>query len=272
MRDLTAPALIDGLTLVVSQAAAEILRIAGGTLAARQKSDASPVTDADEASEEILCAGIAKLMPGIEIVSEEKVARGVPCEPEETFLLVDPLDGTREIIAGRDEYTINVAIIRGGRPVAGLLAAPARSLIWRGAAGHFAERLHLRPGDHPENARERKAIRTRLPGSSDDPVVLVSRSHLDPATEQFLSRWPRVRKEACGSALKFGLLAQGDADVYPRLAPTSEWDIAAGDAILTAAGGIVTTPEGKPVIYGLHKGDYRIPAFVAWGDAAARQK
>ena len=270
MRDLTAPALIDGLTLVVSQAAAEILRIAGSTLAARQKSDATPVTDADEASEQILCEGIAKLLPGVEIVSEEKVARGVACKPEETFLMVDPLDGTREILAGRDEYTINVAIIHRGRPVAGLLAAPARALVWRGAPGHFAECLHLRPGDGADRTLERKTIRTRSAGLSGHHVALVSRSHLDPQTETFLSRWPRVEKKPCGSALKFGLLAQGDADIYPRLAPTSEWDIAAGDAILSAAGGIVVTPAGEPVIYGPNSGDYRVPAFIAWGDASAR--
>ena len=100
-------------------------------------------------------------------------------------------------------------------------------------------------------------------------MALVSRSHLDPQTEKFLARWPRIEKQGCGSALKFGLLAQGDADIYPRLAPTSEWDIAAGDAILTGAGGCVVTPDGGPVLYGRHDGGFRIPAFIAWGDAAA---
>jgi 3'(2'), 5'-bisphosphate nucleotidase len=269
MRDLTAPALIDGLTLVVSQAAAEILRIAGGGLTVREKSDTTPVTHADEAAESILLEGIAKLLPDLEIVSEEKVARGIPCKPEGTFILVDPLDGTREILAGRDEYTINVAIIHRGRPIVGLLAAPARSLIWRGAPGYFAERLTLRPGDGAERAQKREPIRIRT--FSGRPVALVSRSHLDSQTERFLSRWPAVEKKACGSALKFGLLAQGDADIYPRLAPTSEWDIAAGDAILTAAGGMVMTPSGEPLMYGPNNGDYRVPAFIAWGDASARK-
>jgi 3'(2'), 5'-bisphosphate nucleotidase len=269
MRDLTAPALIDGLTLVVSQAAAEILRIAGSVLTVREKSDATPVTLADEAAESILLEGISKLLPDLEIVSEEKVARGIPCKPEGTFVLVDPLDGTREILAGRDEYTINVAIIHRGRPVVGLLAAPARSLVWRGAPGYFAERLTLRPGDGADRAQKRQPIHIR--SVSGQPVALVSRSHLDSETERFLSRWPNVEKKPCGSALKFGLLAQGDADVYPRLSPTSEWDIAAGDAILTAAGGMVVTPGGEPVIYGPRSGDYRVPAFIAWGDASARK-
>jgi len=146
------------------------------------------------------------------------------------------------------------------------------ALIWRGAAGHFAERLHLQPGDGADRVRERKTIRTRSPAPSDDHVALVSRSHLDPQTQTFLSRWPRIVKQPCGSALKFGLLAQGDADIYPRLAPTSEWDIAAGDAILTAAGGAVVTLDGNPLVYGPNSGDYRIPAFIAWGDAAAARQ
>jgi 3'(2'), 5'-bisphosphate nucleotidase len=268
MRDLTAPALLDGLTLLVSQAAAEILRIAGGTLAAREKSDATPVTAADEASEAILLEGLARLLPGIGIVSEEAAAQTAPPKPGETFILVDPLDGTREILAGRDEYTINVAIIHRGRPVFGLLAAPARARIWRGAPGHSSECLLLRPGEGPDRAQERKTIRTRS-FDSDHPVALVSRSHLDPQTENFLARWPRIERRDCGSAVKFGLLAQGSADLYPRLSTTSEWDIAAGDAILTGAGGLVVTPDGNPVLYGQNDGRFLIPAFIAWGDAAA---
>ncbi|MBZ0148595.1 MAG: 3'(2'),5'-bisphosphate nucleotidase CysQ [Pseudorhodoplanes sp.] len=267
MRDLTAPALLDALTLLVSQAGAEILRIAGGTLAARQKSDATPVTAADEASEAMLLQGLAQLLPGIDIISEEAAARSMPPKPGQTFILVDPLDGTREILAGRDEYTVNIAIIHGGRPVTGVLASPARGLIWRGAQDKPSEVLQVRPGSGPDRA-ERKAICTRA-FSPDRPVALVSRSHLDAETEKFLTRWPRIEQQGCGSALKFGLLAQGEADLYPRLAPTSEWDIAAGDAILTGAGGLVLTPDGHPVLYGQSERQFRVPAFIAWGDAAA---
>lgn len=270
MRDLTAPALIDGLTLLVSQAAAEIVRLAGGGLAAREKSDATPVTAADEASEAILLKGLARLLPGIDIVSEEAAARAAPANPGETFVLVDPLDGTREILAGRDEYTVNVAVIHRGRPVAGLLAAPARALIWRGAAGRDSESLQVRPGEDPDRA-QRRTIRTRR--FAPDPLVaLVSRSHFDPQTDAFLARWPGIERRGCGSALKFGLLAEGAADLYPRLAPTSAWDIAAGDAILTGAGGLVVTPDGSPVLYGRGDGEFRIPAFIALGDAAACRK
>jgi 3'(2'), 5'-bisphosphate nucleotidase len=267
MSDLSAPALLDALTLLLSQASAEILRIADEGLTAREKSDASPVTAADEASEAVLLTGLDRLLPGIDIISEEAAAGTTPSEPGDTFILVDPLDGTREILAGRDEYTINVAIVRDRRPVAGVLASPARGLIWRGAQGRSSEVLRFHPGEGPGHA-ERKAISTRR-FAVDRPVALVSRSHLDPQTENFLTRWPRIEKQGCGSALKFGLLAQGDADIYPRLAPTSEWDIAAGDAILTGAGGCVVTPDGAPVLYGRHAGGFRIPAFIAWGDAAA---
>lgn len=267
MRDLTAPALLDALTSLVSQAAAEILRIEDSALAARDKSDGSPVTAADEASEAVLLTGLDRLLPGIDIISEEAAARAAPCKRGDTFICVDPLDGTREILAGRDEYTINVAIIQGGRPIAGVLGAPGRALIWRGAQGRASEVLRLHPGDEPARA-ERKTIRARRL-SSDRPVALVSRSHLDADTEKYLARWPRVEKQGCGSALKFGLLAQGDADLYPRLAPTSEWDIAAGDAILTGAGGLVLTPDGHPVLYGQSERQFRVPAFIAWGDAAA---
>jgi 3'(2'), 5'-bisphosphate nucleotidase len=271
MRDLTAPALLDALTTLASQAAAEILRISAGGLGTRQKSDATPVTAADEAAEDLLLAGLGRILPGIDIISEEAAARAAPRKPGSSFVLVDPLDGTREILAGRDEYTVNVAIIHEGRPVAGVLAAPARSLIWRGAQGRGAELLIIAPGESAERAQV-KSIRTRSAGSSDDRVALVSRSHLDPDTEQFLSRWSRIQKMTCGSALKFGLLAQGDADVYPRFAPTSEWDVAAGDAIVTAAGGAVVTPDGVPLIYGQSGERFRIPAFIAWGDIAAAQK
>ncbi|HKY86223.1 MAG TPA: 3'(2'),5'-bisphosphate nucleotidase CysQ [Pseudorhodoplanes sp.] len=270
MHDLTAPALLDALTLLLSQASAEILRIADGALDAREKSDATPVTAADEASEAVLLTGLDRLLPGIDIISEEAAAQTTPCKPGDTFILVDPLDGTREILAGRDEYTINVAIVHGGRPLTGVLASPARGLIWRGTQGKPSEALRIHPGEGPDRA-EHKVIRTRA-FSSDRPVALVSRSHLDPQTENFLTRWPRIEKQGCGSALKFGLLAQGEADIYPRLAPTSEWDIAAGDAILTGAGGRVVTPDGAPVLYGRHAGGFRIPAFIAWGDATAAQR
>jgi 3'(2'), 5'-bisphosphate nucleotidase len=266
--DLTAASLIEDMTRLVSKAAAEIMRIRATPLTPRLKDDCSPVTQADEASEAVLLDGLARLLPGIPVISEEaasqRVAASVP-----TFLLVDPLDGTREFIAGRDEFTINVAIIHDNRALTGILAAPAQAKAWQGAIGHGARGMSLPAGADPRSAVPRH-IHARP--FANPPVVLVSRSHPDPQTQALLSRWPRAQTKPCGSALKFALLAEGTADIYPRLSPTSEWDIAAGDAILTAAGGIVSDRNGQPISYnGGAASGFRVPAFIAWGDASAGQ-
>jgi 3'(2'), 5'-bisphosphate nucleotidase len=145
-----------------------------------------------------------------------------------------------------------------------LIAAPAQRLIWRGVVGHAAERLpiDIRNGAPILGA----AIGIRSRALPEHPIATLSRSHLDAASEAFLSRWANVASIRCGSALKFCRLAEGAADVYPRLAPTSEWDIAAGDALLTAAGGALVSPAGKPITYG--RPGFRVPGFIAWGDAA----
>lgn len=269
--DFTAPALIRELTRIVSQAAAEILRLEDSAGRARRKRDASPVTEADEASERVLLQGLARLLPGVPVVSEESVSRsgsGAMPNRDGVYVLVDPLDGTREFIAGRDEYAVSVAIVWRGRPVAGLLMAPARGRVWRSAAGgHGAERLTLAAGDDPDQAGECVGIRPRRfrPQAA---LALVSRSHLDAASEACLHNWPGIGLQPCGSALKFAMLADGLADLYPRLSPTCEWDVAAGDAILRAAGGIVVTPQGEPLLYGLGA-DWKIPGFIAFADPAA---
>ena len=263
-REFFNPKLVDDLTSLVSRAAAEVIRIQNAPPSTRQKSDGTPVTAADDASEAILLEGLAQLLPGMPVISEE--AGGPAIVAGSTFVLIDPLDGTREFVAGRDEFTINLAIISDGRPLAGWIAAPAHKRIWRGIAGQGAERLHLEPGAPPGEAecvpiRTRKAERSRL-------IALVSRSHADAASEAFLARFPNVKKIACGSAIKFCRLAEGGGDIYPRLGPTSEWDVAAGDALLSAAGGQVTDPQGAPLVYGQSAQNLRIPAFIAWGDPA----
>jgi 3'(2'), 5'-bisphosphate nucleotidase len=182
--------------------------------------------------------------------------------------LVDPLDGTRELIAGRDEFTINVAIIAGGRPRLGIVAAPAQALLWRGIEGRGAERLRLSPGAPANAAQARTPIRTR-PSPRSGLVAAVSRSHLDPQTQAYLARLPISERRACGSAVKFCQVAEGSADVYARLSPTCEWDVAAGHAVLAAAGGMVNTPEGAPMSYGRMAENFRVPAFIAWGDPSA---
>jgi 3'(2'), 5'-bisphosphate nucleotidase len=269
-RDLAAEdgRLLDELTSIVSTAAAAILAARARALDVRTKADRSPVTAADHAAEAVILEGLARVLPGVSVVSEEAASRTLPAGLPETFVLVDPLDGTRELVAGRDEFTVNVAVVSGGRPRLGIVAAPAQGILWRGIEHRGAERLRLAPGAPAGAARERAAIRTRSP-SRGGLVAVVSRSHLDAETEAFLARLPIAERLASGSAIKFCQLAEGAADVYPRLSTTCEWDVAAGHALLAAAGGVVTTPEASALTYGQIASNFRIPAFVAWGDPAA---
>jgi 3'(2'), 5'-bisphosphate nucleotidase len=254
-------ALIEPLTALASQAAAAILAVRAGALGTRLKADDSPVTLADHAAQDAILPGLTRLLPGVPVISEESAERALAAA---TFVLVDPLDGTRDFIAGREEFTVNIALVRDGTPALGVVAAPALGLVWRGRVGHGAERLRLPPGAAPQAARETVEIRTRpWPACA---VATVSRSHLDPATEAFVARLGEVSALSCGSSVKFCRIAEGSADVYPRLAPTSEWDVAAGHAVLAAAGGVVETPDGEPLAYGRRAPDFRIPGFVAWGD------
>ena len=252
-------ALLEAFTALASRAAAAILAVAPADLAVMEKRDHSPVTAADLASEGVILEGLGKLLPGVPIVSEESPSARPPGVSLNECVLVDPLDGTRELVAGRDEFTVNIALIRRGVPYLGVIAAPARGLFWRGIVGQGAERLADQTG-------VRTPIRTRARPVGGT-VALVSRSHLDPATEDYLARANVAEKRPCGSSLKFCHLAEGIADLYPRLGPTSEWDVAAGHAVLVAAGGSVTDPRGEPLAYGRSR-DFRIPAFIARGDSA----
>jgi 3'(2'), 5'-bisphosphate nucleotidase len=230
-------------------------------LVQRTKPDQSPVTTADEVSEAVILQGLARLLPGVAVVSEESTDHKQISGLEESFVIVDPLDGTREFLAGRDEFTVNLALITRGIPIAGIVAAPKRGQIWRGIVGQKAERLRLL-ADGTDRA---ETIRTRSwPGQKA--VAAVSRSHFDAATDAFLVSLGPIARHASGSAIKFCQVAEGAADVYPRLATTCEWDVAAGQALVVAAGGVVTSPKGSPLVYGRASADFRVPAFVAWGD------
>ena len=261
LRPEDAVALMPELTALVAKASAVILGRANAP--ARRKADGSPVTDADEAAEAVILDGLARLLPGVPVVAEESVAQQAPARLAGAFVLVDPLDGTKEFIAGRDEYTVNVALVRDRAPFAGLVAAPARGLLWRGVAGHGAERLAI--DGESIGAPERIHVR-QWPSSGA--VALVSRSHRDAATEALLERLPPTSPESCGSSLKFCRVAEGTADIYPRLGPTSEWDIAAGHALVVAAGGLVTAPDGGPLAYGNGDRKFLVSGFIAWGDPA----
>lgn len=255
--------LLEALTVIVARASAVILASSPESVVRRTKPDNSPVTAADEASEAIILKELARLLPDVPVVSEEMSGHTAPPALDRSFIVVDPLDGTREFLAGIDQFTVNLAIVTKGVPIAGIIAAPSRRLLWRGVAGGPAERLRLLP----DGADQPQAIRTRR-WPEQGAVAAVSRSHFDPRTDAFLSRLGPIARTASGSAIKFCHLAEGAADVYPRLATTCEWDVAAGHALLVAAGGTVTTPEGAPLAYGRALQDFRVPAFIAWGDPA----
>jgi 3'(2'), 5'-bisphosphate nucleotidase len=257
-----AEGLLDELCEIAAHASAAILAIPLSAAGIRIKDDNSPLTKADEASERIIVEGLARALPGIPIIAEESAATA-PKRVEQSCVIVDPLDGTKEFIAGRDEYTVNIGLVTHGIPVAGIIAAPKQGLLWRGVVGRKAERLHIdfATGTH---ATEKVTIRTRT--APTEPVAAISRTHLDPNSEAFLSRLKVRERYACGSSIKFCHLAQGDADVYPRLAPTCEWDIAAGCAILMAAGGKVTDPNGGVLRFASGTERFTVPGFIAWGD------
>lgn len=250
--------LMDALTGITAHAAEAILGFATAT-GLRNKADGSPVTAADEAAEAVICDGLKRLAAVVPVISEEQAAREKP-KPiaDGSYFLVDPLDGTREFIAGRDEYTINIALMTDGVPLLGIICAPEFRTIWRGVVGRGADRISLARWTEapiPIHARPRPA---------SEAVVMVSRSHLEARTKSYVDGLPRTKLVQSGSSIKFCRLAEGAADLYPRLAPTHDWDIAAGHAILKAAGGSVTAPDGAPLAYGTN--DLLIPAFLAWGD------
>lgn len=250
-------ALLEPLAAIVAGAAQAILHAGNGGV--RRKADGSPVTTADETAETLIRDGLCRLAPGVPIISEEHAERekpNIPAGKGASYFLVDPLDGTREFIVGSDEYTVNIAVVTDGAPILGIIAAPAMGLMWRGIAGHGAERLEV-AGDRLSAP---STIHTR-PRPARDMVIMVSRSHLDARTRAYLEDYPQAKLVPCGSSLKFCRLAEGFADLYPRLAPTRDWDVAAGHAILNAAGGHVVSPGRSPLAYG--GPDLLIPSFIA---------
>ncbi|HAP14014.1 MAG TPA: 3'(2'),5'-bisphosphate nucleotidase [Afipia sp.] len=261
-----AAALMEPLTDIVVQAGAAILAVSRATMLVEGKSDGSPVTEADMAAHRIIADGLAKLAPDIPALSEERT--DLAARPyKNSFFLVDPLDGTKEFVAGRDEFTVNVALITHGAPVLGIIAAPALGLLWRGIVGRGAERLLMTKDG---KARSAQPIHTRPhPGPRTAWIVAVSRSHGDKRTEAFIAARPGAIRQALGSAVKFGRIAEGGADIYPRLAPTSEWGVAAGHAVVTAAGGRITDSKGAALCFGEAREDFLVPEFIAWGDPAA---
>ena len=261
------------------RAGREILAVYASDFTVRGKADASPVTEADTRAERVILEGLGECAPGIPVVAEESAAAGrTPDVGSGPFFLVDPLDGTREFIGRNGEFTVNVALIEDGAPTVGVVHLPALDetfwtagdgVAWRargggraggtGIAGTAAGGAGGDAGIGAPGAAER--IACRRPG--DALVVIASRSHRDFETDHFLERFEIAEIVSAGSSLKFCRIAEGAADLYPRLGRTMEWDVAAGHAILSAAGGSVETMDGAPLTYG--KPGFDNPRFVARG-------
>jgi 3'(2'), 5'-bisphosphate nucleotidase len=256
--------LIEPLTEIVTQAGAAILAVNRSAMKIDGKTDGSPVTEADLAADSIIAAGLARLAPNVPSLSEERTQHAeLPYKG--SFFLVDPLDGTKEFVAGRDEFTVNVALITQGVPLLGIVSAPALGLIWRGIVGRGAERLTL-----GEGKPRIEPIRTRpCPPRGRPWTVAVSRLHGDARTEAFIAARPHAVRSELGSAVKFGRVAEGAVDIYPRLSPTSEWDVGAGHALVTAAGGKITDSNGSALRFGGMRRDFIVPEVIAWGDPNA---
>jgi 3'(2'),5'-bisphosphate nucleotidase len=243
------------------QAGAAAMQIYARDFETRFKGDASPVTEADRIAEEIILAGLTAFAPEIPVLAEESAAAGhIPGSLGRRFFLVDPLDGTREFVSKTGEFTVNIALIEDGRPVYGVVYAPAIDRLYAGGRGG-AWAADVKDGE----IGPRTAISARQ-APMGGLVAVASRSHRSPETDDFLNRLTVSDFTAAGSSLKFCLVAEGKADIYPRFGRTMEWDTAAGQAVLEAAGGrVVIHPGGEPLTYGKKARGFDNPHFIAWG-------
>ncbi len=238
---------------------AKAMAIYAGNFAVDAKSDASPVTEADRLGEAIIVAGLSRLAPEIPVLAEEAAAGGIIPALGDEFFLVDPLDGTKEFITKTGEFTVNIALVRGGAAVIGVVYAPAIGKLYTGVRGRGAALKLTGSGAPATPIRARKRPEAGL-------VAVASRSHRSPETDAFLSTLKVADFAAAGSSLKFCLIAEGLADVYPRLGRTMEWDTGAGQAVLEAAGGRVLEFGTQTALgYGKRERGFDNPHFIAWG-------
>ena len=262
--------LASALIPVVLQAGRIELAYFGSNVEVASKSDSSPVTAADQEAEDIITRALTDICPEIPIIGEEAASAGNAPAAGDRFFLVDPLDGTRDFIAGGEEFTVNIALIADNEPVFGVVYQPPTGRLFITIGNNHAVEASVAADASAKslNDIETKRIRPRSSAqtSVSDMTVAVSRSHPSKELEQQLSAQGLERRLKVGSSLKFCLLARGEADIYPRLTSISEWDTAAGHAIVSAAGGVVLNLHGGPLRYGDHENNYRIQPFVAWGD------
>lgn len=260
--DIIRDEILSGLAAASCAAAGAILACRAAGMRRSSKSDGTPVTDADRRAHDMLIAQLADRFGDLPVLSEESAAGAHEAQPDR-FLLVDPLDGTADFIAGSAEFTVNIALVERGRPVAGLIHAPLLGRLY--LAGSDAMEIELPPGASLDANSPVRTIRHR-PWPAH-PVAMVSRSHKDAPTERLCAALGPCTLRPVGSALKFVHLASGHADVYVRAAPLCEWDVAAGDALIHAAGGAMRALTGQPITYGWSQAVRRVPPFVAVGEA-----
>ena len=233
-------ALIDTLGVAAREAGEAILEVVRRGFDVESKGDSSPVTEADRAAELVILAALARAAPGVPVIAEEEVAAGRIPAHDDTFFLVDPLDGTKEFVRGGDDYTVNIGLIERGVPRAGVVFAPATGILHAGSVGEFA---------WVDDEMGRRPIQVRSRGY--EVTAVASKSHLNQATIDYLeAAVGTCGYVSVGSSLKFCIVAEGNADIYPRASPTSEWDTAAGHAVLLAAGGLVDGVDGDSLRYG----------------------
>jgi 3'(2'),5'-bisphosphate nucleotidase len=259
-------AIADIFAKIAIEAAVAVMAVYAADSHARRKPDGSPVCDADEAAEAIILKRLARRLPNLPVLAEEASSRGKNTVSQAAFILVDPVDGTREFLSHNGEFTINIGLIVDAAPHAGVVYAPALEQLWIGGAA--ASACTVAPGAPLPSMANRRVIHTRT-RPEQGLTALVSRSHADPATDAFLAKLSTVARVRAGSSMKFCMIAEGQADVYPRLGPTMEWDTGAGDAVLRAAGGIVLDDARHPLRYGKAETQFRNGPFVAWGDPKA---
>jgi 3'(2'), 5'-bisphosphate nucleotidase len=256
------PTLSIRLAEIAQDAGRLILNHYAGFSTARAKADSSPVTAADEEAEALILDRLKALAPDIPVIAEEAMAAGRMPEIGARFFLVDPLDGTKEFLQKNGEFTVNIALIEGGKPVAGVVLAPAKE---RAFVGEYGRAFEIPAPPHgPLAIADAHAIHAR-PAPRDGLIAIASRTHRDSQTDAYLAGFTIAERISAGSSLKFCLVAAGEADLYPRHGPTMEWDTAAGQAVLEAAGGSVTQFDGMPLRYGKIAAGFRNPFFVAKG-------
>lgn len=254
-----------GLAAIAIKAARAILAIEQNMPIHSIKTDGSPVTVADQAAEDIILGELAQEVPWLSVIAEEQAAAGVNVSADRIFALVDPLDGTKEFLSRNGEYSVNIALIRDGKPVAGVIVAPALGKIWLGGQNAFAADLVTSGGAISElDPDQLRPIHCR--NAPEAITVVSSRSHPSEETERFLDAYRIGEQSVAGSSLKFCAIAEGRADLYPRFGPTMEWDTAAGHAILVAAGGNLCQPSGADFLYGKKGSSWRNGHFIAYGD------